>query len=578
MLTTSRPCRQCQTSFVVTEEDLAFLKEIAPKIGGQTFDIPPPTLCPRCREIRRCAQWNEIYLYKRKCDLTGKDIISDIHPDAPYKVYDQEVWYSDKWDPMEYGRDFDFSKPFFEQYFELCKDVPHMNLFTGYQYDENCDYTNYAGKNKNCYLIFDSDENRDCYYSYSLNGCKDCLDSFRVRQSELCYWCVDCLRCYSSSFLQDCTNCTNSMFLKNCTGCTNCLMCSNLVNKEYMVENRQVSKEEFEQFMQSLRSLSAIESSWARFEDFKLKFPQKYMHGVQNENVTGDYIVNSKNARLCFDCTELWDCAHFYRSFMPAKTCMDCEACGAVERLYECSVIGYNGNNLLFSCNCLDQHSDYLYSSFCSHSAHLFGCNGLRRKKYCILNKQYTKEEYEKLVPKIIEHMRHDGAAMNRSPSMPLGINSATGSWGEFFPITLSPFAYNESTAQDYYPLSKEEVIANGWQWRERDEKEFQPQEHAVPDAIDDVTDEILKQTLACAHCSRNYKIIPQELAFYRKQGLPIPNHCFYCRHASRKNARNPRKLWKRECQKCRKGIETTYAPERPEIVYCEECYLKEVY
>jgi hypothetical protein len=32
----------------------------------------------------------------------------------------------------------------------------------------------------------------------------------------------------------------------------------------------------------------------------------------------------------------------------------------------------------------------------------------LKNKSYCILNKQYTKEEYEKLVSKIIEKMMKD--------------------------------------------------------------------------------------------------------------------------------------------------------------------------
>ncbi len=472
---------------------------------------------------------------------------------------------------MDYGREFDFNRPFFEQYKELCLAVPHMNLFTGYQYDENCDYTNYSGKNKNCYLIFDCDEDRDCMYSYSLNACTDCLDCFRVRGSELCYECVDCQQCYGSSFLQDCTNCRDSMFLKNCTGCKNCLMCSNLVNKEYMVENRQVTPQEFERYRKALRSRAALEASAKRFGQLKLQYPQKYMHGLQNENVTGDYVTQSKNARECFDCMELWDCARIYRAFMPVKDSMDCEAVGGVELLYECGVVAYNGNHLLFTCNCLDQHSNYIYSSFSHHSEHLFGCNGVRRKKYCILNKQYTKEEYEELVPKIIEHMR-------ATPLRSSDGSSAGCEWGEFFPVTLSPFAYNESTAQDYYPLTKEEVTKRGWEWREQDQKDYAPAAATIPDSIDAAADTVTEQVFGCGACKRNYKIIPQELAFYRLRGLPPPDRCFFCRHATRKESRNPRKLWDRGCAKCKKPIRTSYSPERPEQVFCQDCYLKEVY
>ena len=546
--------------FEVTDEDLAFLKNVTPVFGNVRHDIPPPTLCVDCRQQRRAVQWNETHLYKRACDFTGKQILSCIHPTEPYKVYDQEIWYSDKWDPMEYGRDIDFSRPFFDQYQELCLAVPHMNLFTGYQYDENCDYTNYSGKNKNCYLVFDTDGCRDCYYSYSLNGCTNCLECFRVQQCELCYGCIDSLNCYNSAFLQECENCSDSMFLKNCTGCKNCLMSVNLRNKEFYVENKPVSKEEFMKIRAMLSDRTAIDGAAQHLKQLALTHPQKHMHGIQNENVSGDYITSSKNARLCFDCIDLWDCAYIYRSWMPVKDSVDCEAVGEVERLYECSVLGYNAVNLQFCSNCLDQISDMLYCTFCLHSAHLFGCNGLRRKKYCILNKQYAKEEYEALVPKIIEHMKQ------------------TGEWGEFFPIAQSPFAYNESTAQDHYPLTKEQALQRGYRWRDSDPKAYSPATVVLPNAISDVKDDIVQEVLACAHCKKNYRIIAQELAFYRQMRLPLPPLCFDCRLEEKRALRNPRKLWERACQKCSRVLQTTYAPDRPEIVYCEECYLKEVY
>ena len=188
----------------------------------------------------------------------------------------------------------------------------------------------------------------------------------------------------------------------------------------------------------------------------------------------------------------------------------------------------------------------------------------MTNKNYCILNKQYTKEEYEALVPKIIEKMRADGE------------------WGEFFPVTMSPFAYNETVAQEYFPLSKEEVLARGWKWR--DQSDEMPKVDRVspaaqlPDSIDDIPDDILNWAIECDATKRPFKIIKQELEFYRQMRLPVPRLHPDERHRRRMALRNPRKLWKRECQKCGKDIETSYAPDRPEIVYCEECYLAEVY
>jgi len=107
------------------------------------------------------------------------------------------------------------------------------------------------------------------------------------------------------------------------------------------------------------------------------------------------------------------------------------------------------------------------------------------------------------------------------------------------------------------------------------------------------------KEVFACIECKRNYKIVPNELIFYRKMQIPIPKRCFYCRHTARVARRNPFKLWHRKCmcdptsqsydgqskinhfhgkEKCTVEFETSYAPDRPEIVYCEKCYQQEVY
>ncbi len=505
---------------------------------------------------------NQLSLYERTCDLTGASIISNIRAGSPYKVFRQQDWHSDAWDPLTYARDFDFSRPFFEQWKELCDVVPRPSLFTGYEFDENSSYTNHSGKNKDCYLIFDSDENRDCYYSYSINSCVNCLDCFRVRKSELCYQCIDCVRCYGSVFLQDCDNCSESMYLKNCTGCSHCLMCSNLKNKEYYVENKPVSKEKYEQYRQMLHSHSALLSASKRFSDLKLEYPQKCIHGIQNEGVRGDYLVNCKNADMCFDSEDLWDCRYVFQGFMPLKSSMDIQECGDGELLYECSVAGYNAHASIFCSHILATFSDLIYCSLSPHSKHCFGCIGVQRKEYCILNKQYTKDEYEKLVPKIIDHMRK------------------TGEWGEFFPTEISTYAYNESLAQDYYPLSKEEVTKRGWKWLDEAEKhgQYLGPKIVFPETIAETDDEICKKILTCEVTEKQYKIIPQELKFYRQMNLPVPHQSFFARHKARMALRNPRKLWNRECGKCKKSIETTYAPNRPEIVYCEDCYLKEVY
>jgi len=119
---------------------MEFYEKISPTFAGKKFQIPTPTLCPECRQQRRLAFRNERNLYRRTCDASGKQIISMYNPECGYKVYDQKIWWSDQWDPMSYGREFDFTKTFTEQFGELMREMPHLSLL-GVQ-NELSDYVN----------------------------------------------------------------------------------------------------------------------------------------------------------------------------------------------------------------------------------------------------------------------------------------------------------------------------------------------------------------------------------------------------------------------------------------------------
>jgi hypothetical protein len=156
-INTEKICRQCEISFEVTESDYLFLDKVSPTFDNQKFQIPPPTLCPNCRQQRRLSFRNERNIYRRKCDASGKDIVSIYSPDLPagsqgkpYKVYDQKIWWSDDRNPMAFGRDFDFERTFTEQFGVLMVDVPYPSMLSiGC---ENCDYTCYTLDSKECYM------------------------------------------------------------------------------------------------------------------------------------------------------------------------------------------------------------------------------------------------------------------------------------------------------------------------------------------------------------------------------------------------------------------------------------------
>jgi len=569
-----KSCAKCAQKFEITADDLAFYDKVSPVFGNKKYPIPPPTLCPDCRAKRRLSFRNERKLYNRKCDLSGRQILSMYSPDKPYKVYDYKEWWGDKWDALSYAREYDPTRSFFKQFHELWLAVPQMNVRG--ENNLNSDYCNLTANCKNCYLVFESSNNEDCLYGYWLQKCANCTDTSFSHESTLCYECDDCYNCYNLLWSRDCNSCSDSAFLLDCTGCKNCLFCVNLNQKQYCVFNEQLTKEEYEKEKKKYLDGSSltVNKNLKEFEKFALKYPRKYAHSVNAENCTGDYIRQSKNCNNCFHAHDAEDCKYGEHVWRVSKSNMDVSTVGrGAELVYESINTAIGATHDLFCIQCWSGTADLLYCVSCFSSQDCFGCVGLRHKKYCILNKQYSKEEYEKLVPEIIANM------------------TRTGEWGEFFPPEISEFGYNETVAQEQFPLTQDEALKVGFKWSDAEPvTRYEGGKVVVPDNIDDIKDEILKQILTCESCGKNFRIIRQELEFYRRLHLPAPRSCPDCRHGARMSHRNPNKLYSRACAKCKAPIQTSYAPDRPatplsgrprsggETVYCEKCWLEAVY
>ena len=570
MKSKTKTCQNCKSKFNIEPKDFEFYQKI---------DVPEPTLCPECRMVRKTAFYNARSLYKRKCDFSKKDIISIYRPGTPYKVYHQKIWYSDKWDPMDYGQDYDFNKPFFEQFHQLMKDIPWAhNINVG---SVNSDYCTACFYCKNCYLCV-GNSIEDCLYLYGGFKSKNCLDSMFIFDSENCYECIHTDNNYEVFFSQYTDQCFDSSFLYNCRNLLNCFGCVNLRHKKYHIFNKPYSKKEYEREIRNynLGSYKNFLKFKKKFNEFKLQFPRKYAEISYSDNVIGDNCKETKNCYYCFHTTKgVEDCKYVLYGGLNLKDSYDILDSGSNAQLfYETAISGVGGcYRVLFSIAVIERSHDVQYSMNCNSSNNLFGCIALRHKKYCILNKQYTKEEYEKITEKIKKQM-------NKMPY--IDKKGRVYKYGEFFPAEFSPFDYNETLAREYFPLSKEQILKHGYNWHKRLKSDYQPtiKPKDLPDQIDDVKDSILKEIIKCAHentCQGSgvFRLIPQELKFYKKMNLPLPRLCPDCRNQERIKQRNPLKLWRRQCMNkgCPNEFMTTYAPDRPEIVYCESCYSKEV-
>ena len=543
-------CTVSAIEFEITEEEITRRKELG---------VPLPTLCPTERMRRRLMFRNEHTLFRRKCDGSGKTIISLYPPEFPNAVYDNDYWWSDNWDPKKFGRDFNFNRPFFEQFQELWNEVPKMaRIQQGVL--ENSTFTNAVSNLKNCYLVFSTNSAEDCYYCLNADNNRDCVDCFFVFKSELLYECSDCSECYSCTHSQRLRTCTETHWSSDCLGCQNCFACVGLQKKEFHILNKPCSREEWTAIMKSPQKQNTILKN---LRNVYLQTPRKHAEMLHCEDCTGDFILHSRRTHSCWDTMGLEDCL-YCDGLRNAKNCIDVSyyGCGGENsNLFNCEAVGHGASDVLCSkliwggCNAIA----YSYECFASHD--LFGCCGLQHAEYCIFNKQYSKEEYFKLREKIIKHMQK------------------TGEWGEFFPPEMSPFCYNDTTAHDYLPLTKEVAIKNGWRWRDEEKSALYDGPHvSIPKNIEDVSDDICEKILTCEATGKNYRIQKAELKFYRKMNLPLPNVCPDERLRRRLSTRNPRFLWKRKCDNCATKIMTSFAPERPEKIFCEKCYFDAIY
>lgn len=565
-------CVGCWCEFTVMDIDIEFYDKISPIFNGRKYNIPVPRLCPTCRQQRRMAIRNERKLYKRKSDFSGKSIISCYSPEWWYKVYEIGEWFSDKWDALTYGRDFDFNRWFFDQFNDLLKVVPFINVLV--INNENSPYINLSANVKDCYLIFWSSQNIWCCYGRWVMNSEKIFDSNNVNKSFDCYQCVDIVNCNLCFYCIECYDSSSCFGCYDLIWCNNCIWCYNLRNKSYYINNKQYSKEEYMQ----------IKSTYTDYKILLDISMSKAIHRHSNikssENCSWDYILRSRNVYQAYDVEDSQDCKYISNVLdMKDSYDIDFQAFNTF-RIYD-SLWVENAYNVYFSFWAIESNNVY-YCYLVINCSNCFGCVGLRGKQYCIFNKQYTQKEYEIVVSRIIDHMLDWWYIKNDIER-----------W-EFFPAEISPFWYNETTASEYFPMEKNQAIGKWFKWMDKEYPINIPQWIAIikaqdlPDMIDKVNEKwesigyydwsILDKAVICELTGKPFRIIKLELEFYRKHNIPLPRKHPDYRHEQRVQIRTSRKLYDRKCDKCEIDMKTPYSSDRPEIVYCEQCYNKEIY
>lgn len=586
MNSTIKNCQNCKKDFVIEAEDFNFYEKIK---------VPPPTFCSLCRAQRRLSFRNERKLFKVKDANTNKDIFSTYPKESGRKIITREEWMGDGWDAIDQGVDYDFTRSFFEQQQELEKSIFMYNYNVIRMV--NSPYAFNATALKNSYLVVNSSYSEDCMYGNAVDSCKDCIDNSHINESERlyeCFWIKKCYQCYFTIMSADSRN---LWFSRDCLGCNDCFGCVNLRKKSYCIFNQQYTKEEYFDKLKEmgLDTYSGIQKAHTEARAFWKTQITRHQQGVRNLNSTGSYVTDSKNVNDSYLIRESENMRYCQYMQVPGnKDNYDASNWGEnTELCYEVIECGESSYNNKFSRNCWPACKNCEYSVHLFSCSDCFGCVGLKKKQYCIFNKQYDKDTYLQMVEKIRKHMDE----MPYTDSLDIVYK-----YGEFFPIEFSPFGYNNTLASQHFTLKKEEALQKNYGWIEVERGEYTITKKAseLSDSIEDVEDEILNEVIECENCNKPYRILENELIFYKKEKLPAPRFCSECRHERRISDRLKLFLYERTCMcvgtsdqtntykntvphvhkdtLCGEKFKTGYDSDRSEIVYCEKCYQQEVY
>ncbi len=262
-------------------------------------------------------------------------------------------------------------------------------------YSENCNYSDHVFASKNLAYCFDTSSSSDSVYLFDCHLVANSQDCDYTVESESCYEGVDLYKCFNCYYSADMDNTRDAMYCNNISNCHDIFGCCNLKNKSYCIFNRQYSQEEYERLLPKYKALQPSQVL-SVVEELQSRYPITQSISERNVNSPyGNFHYDSKNCYMVFDSSrnedsgylyDTFDCKHSYDLTYAAKGC---------EYAYQIvdSPTCYNSQFVVNSANCQD--SWYLFN--CKGVKNSIGCVNLQYKEYCILNRQFSKEEYEKI-------------------------------------------------------------------------------------------------------------------------------------------------------------------------------------
>ena len=593
-----RTCLWSGEEFAIFQWDVDMLDSISPTICGKKISLPLPTLSPKMRDLRRQLFKNERFLHQDICEFTWEPTISRF---TNRHVYCNKARHDvDKWDQASI--DYDEKKSVNEHVRYLMEETKYQDLiWSASNVLNNAKYVNHASKQSNTYLLSNARDDQNCAYGRFITHCERVFDCTHLSHSKHCYECIWSSTLYKWFFCFNCLDSTDIYFCSDLVWCDHCIFSFWLQHASYCIHNKQVTKDEYDAFLSWLHldSYSHLEVHKKEYEKVCRWAIRQATHNIWSEWIIGhqcsvshdiflwfelQWCNNMRYASTCFESQDLMDISAFWESSF---------------KLYECSQSWKNSSHLVW-CNMVGESHHIYYCMESKYCTHCFGCVNLYRKNYCIFNVQYTKEEYEALLPHLIKEYISDKR------------------WWEFFDPSLTPFPYNDTPAIDMYPphtlidatgtttifdeegkgtiiLDSNDEISTWtldlwWEIRVpitrrtiRNDINISSKMNIVhvsqlPDKLSDTDEEQLSSQAMTNDSWMRWRYIPMELWFYKKHWLALPRKHPNERHVLREKRLPKKELYLRTCNKTWKDIVSIYPEEVPFEVWSEKIYKQEMF
>ena len=548
-----RTCAALGTKWHMDEEEIEMYRK---------YNVPPSKYHPITRMKLMKSYFVLFDFWYNKNAETGETIISTTHPASGVKVLPDKEWFQRSFD--EHARDVDMSRLVFDQIYDLMRDVPQAANYN-YVLPENSLAFISLG-DQDSFFVLACVSKRTCYAmnSYNVEDSAELTLASNVYNS---YNVVHSSRIHNCRFLRECYDCVNCDFCFDVRNCESCFGATNKRNAKYLWFNEQLSKEEWEK-RRSEVDLASYEERLSYENKFKelmgtAVWPENF--NIKAENCTGEYITDANNIK---DGYYVMDGSHdvvqaSYLFGVPSNNCHYAVASiGSSDCYYSLGTKNCSWNKFALSIvtNCIDSE----YCSSCQDIENCFGCVGLKKKKFCIFNKQYTEGEYWQKLDEIKCKMLDEGE------------------YGDYPPMSFSLQYVQRSGAPIVYGATIEELKKMGANLFDADADgadgpEIDPSTiKSVDDISDRVDESIIGKPFMDEVYGRRFAYLKPEMKLYEKLEVAPPRN-----HPTRRinelyAEMNIAVFEEMNCSKCNKDIRVGKNRNYPtREVYCKECYLK---